>query len=238
MSEEKQPTIWCIHEDCTEERNPLSSKEELDIHIETHHNESGSGSESELVLISEPILESETTSIKKKKRKKKKNRKKNNKSKQHVETIVEKQEELKEEESQEEKIEIKQMINKAAKKLTKDIFNKLEEDDKEIAIRWLKEPNMVKCYVLYDNNIIKSIALLSKMNSDPLKEHSMPYILDYIYTLPEYRNKKYAHKLLLHIKKYNNVTVFCLNEISGMLFLNAGYILKDIGNDIPTFRYP
>ena len=239
MSEEKQPTIWCLHEDCTEERNPLNSKKELVSHIERHHNESESesdiksdsdcNSEIELKSISEPILESETTSKKKKKKKKKKK----NKSEQQVEMNIQIQEE-----PQEENIEIKQLINKKAKKLIRYIFNEIKDESHKYVLRWLKEQNTVKCYVLYVNNIIKSIALLSKMNYDPRKEHSMPYTLDYIYTLSEYRRKQYAHKLLLHIKKSNNITAFCLNEISGMLFMNAGYMLKDMGNDIPTFRYP
>ena len=77
MSEEKQPTIWCLHEDCTEERNPLNSKEELVSHMETHHSESDS--DSEIVIISEPILESETTSKKKRRRTtRRKNRNKTN----------------------------------------------------------------------------------------------------------------------------------------------------------------
>ena len=66
----------------------------------------------------------------------------------------------------------------------------------------------------------------------------MLYTLDYIYTLPEYRKKQYAYKLLLHIKKSNNITAFCSNEMSEMLFVKAGYILRDINNDVSTFRYP
>ena len=136
-----------------------------------------------------------------------------------------------------ENIMIKLSINRKAKSLIRNITKII--DDKKIINRWIHETNTVKCYVLYENDIIKSFALLSKCDHDPLNTHGNPYILDFIYTFKPYRRNNLAYKLLLHMKNKNNITAFCDNDESVMLFQKAEYILtKYDKSPIPTFRYP
>lgn len=137
---------------------------------------------------------------------------------------------------------IKLLINNKAKNTIKNIkkgLNEVYSYDKQIIERWLAETNNVKCFILYENEIIKTFALLSKCDYDPLNTHSNPYILDFIYTFIPYRRNKLAYKLLLYMKNANNITSFCSNDESFMLFQKAGYVLtKCDESQIPTFRYP
>ena len=104
---------------------------------------------------------------------------------------------------------------------------------------WLGEDN-VKCFLIQTDKSIMSFALLHKCDFDPLKTHTNPHVLDFVYTFPEYRRNGLAHKLLLHVKETNNITAFCNNDKSELLFKKAGYILTnyDVPCNLPTFRYP
>lgn len=139
-------------------------------------------------------------------------------------------------------MEIKLLINNKAKKTIKYMKKNLDEVysyDKQIIERWLAETNNVKCFILYENETIKTFALLSKCDYDPLNTHTNPYILDFIYTFIPYRRNKLAYKLLLHMKICTHITAFSSNDESFMLFQKAEYVLtKCDESPIPTFRYP
>ena len=72
-------------------------------------------------------------------------------------------------------MEIKLLINNNAKKTIKTITKEINDNNKHFIMRWLNEKNNVKCFILYENNIIKVFALLSKCDYDPLNKHSNPY---------------------------------------------------------------
>ena len=139
-------------------------------------------------------------------------------------------------------MEIKLLINNKAKKTIKNMKKSLDEvhpDNTQYIERWLSETNDVKCFILYENETIKSFALLSKMISDPFNKHTNPYILDFIYTFIQYRRNKLAYKLLLYMKDSNYMTAFCKNDESSMLFQKAEYVLtKYDENPNQVFRYP
>jgi hypothetical protein len=138
-------------------------------------------------------------------------------------------------------MEIKLYKNQHAKKFMKKIITsntQLEADFYENVNRWLNEQRNVKCYVLTDKYNIKNIILLSKCDYDPQKTHSLPFILDYIYTFMENRRNNFAHKMLLYIKTKEQITAFCSNNESAKVFEKAGYIFSGYDLMIPIFRYP
>lgn len=105
---------------------------------------------------------------------------------------------------------------------------------------WIDEKN-VKLYLLYEDDIIKSFALLSKMDKDPLKIHLNPYHLNYICTFENERRKGYAYNLSLEMKKEENITIFCMNEETINLFKKAEYNFQSydpLYKTIPIYRYP
>lgn len=107
---------------------------------------------------------------------------------------------------------------------------------------WFDE-KIVKIYLLFndDNDDIVSFSLLSKMNKDPLKKHTNPYYLSYIYTFEKYRRKKLATELLTNIKKDLEITVFCTNDNNKNLFENTGFIFlnfDNLYNSFPIYRFP
>ena len=105
---------------------------------------------------------------------------------------------------------------------------------------WLDEKN-VKLYLLYDGAVIVSFSLVSKMGRDPLKTHQNPYYINYVYTFEDYRRKGYAYYLVSEIKKNDNVTVFCTDNITKNLFVKAEYRFNDydkLYNAISIYRYP
>ena len=88
--------------------------------------------------------------------------------------------------------------------------------------KWLNEED-VKCYVIFENHTIKSIALLSKMNFDPRGQHSNPYMLNFIYTFSQFRAQGLANNIVMAIRENEEVTVFCQNHESRDLFERAQY---------------
>lgn len=143
-------------------------------------------------------------------------------------------------------MQIKLLINNTAKKTIKNMIRRVNDTTPidsltYILIKaWLNERNNVKCFILYENEIIKSFALLHKCDYDSLNTHNNPYVLDIIYTFIPYRRNKLAYKLLLHMKNANNITAFCNNDASFMLFQKAEYVLIEGGFIGPAlmFRYP
>jgi len=136
-------------------------------------------------------------------------------------------------------MEIKLLINKTAKKTITTITKEINGINKDLITGWLNEKNNVKCFMLYEDNIIKGFALLSKCNYDPLNVHNNPYVLNLIYTFQQYRRNNVAYALLTHIKLTNCITAFCSNEASINLFRKAEYVLTEYDKcPIPTFRYP
>lgn len=106
--------------------------------------------------------------------------------------------------------------------------------------RWLNEQNKVRCYLLYQDNKLKSLALLSECNFDPLKEYKYPYILDLIYTYESFRNNGYCTHLINHMKKNNEMTAFCDNSISSNLLkkLKFRYVENDDYPQVDMYRFP
>jgi hypothetical protein len=107
-------------------------------------------------------------------------------------------------------------------------------------LEWLGENN-VKLYLLCENDILKSFAMSTKLSKDPLKSHINPIYLNYIYTFPEYRRRGYAYFLASELKKTENITVFCTDDISQNLFKKADYIFKSkdpLYKSLPIYRFP
>ena len=108
-------------------------------------------------------------------------------------------------------------------------------------IEWLDEQN-VKLYLLFDEGgDILSFSLLSKMHMDPLKKHTNPHHLSYIYTFEKYRRNGYANHLLQEVKKELETTVFCTNDNNKDLFEKAGYNFTSFDtlyNSFPIYRFP
>ena len=104
-------------------------------------------------------------------------------------------------------MEIKTYTNKKAKKIIRKIINTQIEQLKEQSLMflcdWLSFENDIICYTICEQNIIKHIVLLSKIDFDPFGKHSNPYLINYIYTFPEYRRFGYASKMLSYIKSKN-----------------------------------
>ena len=118
----------------------------------------------------------------------------------------------------------------------KDFFDKYKDD--LFVEEWIEEKN-VKSYLLYNDDSLKSFALLTKMDTDPLKTHSNPFYLSYIYTIEEHRRNGHALSLLLYIKNFENTTVFCTDDIASSLFIKAGYVFssyESLYKSFPIYR--
>ena len=100
---------------------------------------------------------------------------------------------------------------------------------------WLNSSSK-RCYTFCEKEFIKNFVLLSEVNHDPLEQHLKPFVLNYIYTFPEFRRKKLALGMLNCIKKEGKITTFCVDEISANLFTGAGYNRSSDNNEM--FKYP
>ena len=88
---------------------------------------------------------------------------------------------------------------------------------------------------------IEKMRLLTKLNKDPLKIHSKPYYLNYIYTIEEYRRSGNAYELLLYIKKFEEMSLLCSDDISQQLFKKAEFVFNSyepLYNSFPIYRFP
>ena len=89
---------------------------------------------------------------------------------------------------------------------------------------WLKETYPVVCIIKYKGETPICVALLHEIDFDPLHKYdTAPLLLDYIYTMGEYRRKNYAYKLVEKIKQKNKVVGFCCNDESIKLFIKCGF---------------
>ena len=105
---------------------------------------------------------------------------------------------------------------------------------------WLEEESVKLC-LLYDSEILKSFVLLSKMDYDPLKTHRNPHHLNYIYTFEEFRRVGNACFIASELKNTENITVFCVDDMTQNLFKKAGYIFNSVDplyKVLPIYRYP
>ncbi|KAB0790555.1 hypothetical protein PPYR_15051 [Photinus pyralis] len=96
----------------------------------------------------------------------------------------------------------------------------------------------VYCYIRYLNSKPAAFALISRMNFDPLDIHKNPKMLNYVYTLPEYRRRGYATELVTHIIGVTEFSAFCSNEESEKLFEKCNCTNHGIVNNAVMFRYP
>ena len=137
-------------------------------------------------------------------------------------------------------MEIKTYTNKKAKKLIRKIINTQIEQLKEQSLMflcdWLSFENDIICYTICEQNIIKHIVLLSKIDFDPFGKHSNPYLINYIYTFPEYRRFGYASKMLSYIKSKNETTAICNGDKSIDLFKKSGF--KNFDEIKQIYRFP
>ena len=102
---------------------------------------------------------------------------------------------------------------------------------------WLNETYPVFCVIKYDRTHTYPIclALLHKIDFDPLHIFDNPKLLDYIYTLKEYRHNGHASYLLRKITKNNQVIGFCCNDEGVRMFVKNGFS-HDPNNEM--VRYP
>jgi GNAT superfamily N-acetyltransferase len=99
---------------------------------------------------------------------------------------------------------------------------------------WLNHDNDVICITLYNKEDPVTIALLHRLDFDPLGIYNKPILLDYIYTYDIHRNKGYASKLLQRIKKNNQIQGFCDSVKSITLFKKNGFYVSPKN----VFRFP
>ena len=103
---------------------------------------------------------------------------------------------------------------------------------------WKNQKN-IKSYLLFENDVLKSYALISRLERDPMKIHNNPFYFNYIHTIKEYRRKGYAYYLVSHIKSNTEITVFCTDDIVQNLFKKAEYNLISYDNlykSLPIYR--
>lgn len=104
-----------------------------------------------------------------------------------------------------------------------------------------KHGKNIKAYLLYDGDSLKSFALISKLVYDPEQKHINPYYFNYIYTFEDERRKGYAYNLVTDVKDREELTVFCIDDITTNLFQKAGYTMngyEKLYNAFPIFRSP
>jgi len=123
---------------------------------------------------------------------------------------------------------------------TKDNFKDML--DISYIMEWLNEIN-VKIYLYHNESIgdLVSFAMFTNLKKDPLKIHTKPTYLNYIYTFPKYRRLGFATNFLLRLKHLEEITIFSTDDITTNLSIKAGfsYSNKDVlYNQFPIYRYP
>lgn len=96
---------------------------------------------------------------------------------------------------------------------------------------WLNETSAVKCYALYEDDDVKTMALFISPYSQYRPKESWFYMLSFIYTFVPYRRQNNACRLLQHIKDLEKIKVYAMGaELNGLL-KKAGYtFIHDDGN--------
>jgi hypothetical protein len=108
-----------------------------------------------------------------------------------------------------------------AKELVKGIH---ELKDNQFVHVWLKEHSVYSVVTYDENKHPICIALLHKIEFDPLHIFDKPpLLLDYIYTMEKYRRKNYAYKLIVKMTKNNKIIGYCCNDESVQLFVKCGF---------------
>jgi len=107
---------------------------------------------------------------------------------------------------------------------TTSVYNDLRG---EYIHQWLQETNkktLLSCVDSNDN--ITAFKIFHLTDFDPLREHTKPYVIDYIYTYPEYRRRGLAKSLIDKITKERKYecTAFCDNDNSIKLFEKCGFM--------------
>jgi hypothetical protein len=130
---------------------------------------------------------------------------------------------------------------------TEDIFEEMLSIS--YVMEWLNEKN-VKLYLYYNennedskdskNNLV-SFAMFTNLKRDPLKIHSKPTYLNYIYTFPKYRRLGFATNFLLRLKQLEEITIFSTDDITTNLCIKTGFNFSNkdnLYNQFPIYRYP
>ena len=89
---------------------------------------------------------------------------------------------------------------------------------------WLSMTEDVKCYMLYINKELISICLISKIDSDPSRKYTDPYMLNFIYTFPKHREENYARTLLRHIKDHEQMIAYGIDKKLNELLESSGFV--------------
>jgi hypothetical protein len=113
---------------------------------------------------------------------------------------------------------------------------------------WLREDTDAIWAALHknygkSNHTVTCIALMHKIQTDPMGTHKKPVVLDYIFTNPICRRQGYALAMIqdlkhLTAKTEHGLTAFCDSSESECLFEKAGFMVKDKGNLVAVARYP
>jgi len=124
---------------------------------------------------------------------------------------------------------------------TEDIFKEIL--DTSFIMEWLNEKN-VKIYLYHnennENNLV-SFAMFTNLKRDPLKVHSKPTYLNYVYTFPKYRRLGFATNFLLRLKQLEEITIFSTDDITTNLCIKSGFNFSNkdnLYNQFPIYRYP
>ena len=124
---------------------------------------------------------------------------------------------------------------------TEDIFKEIL--DTSFIMEWLNEKN-VKIYLYHnennENNLV-SFAIFTNLKRDPLKVHSKPTYLNYVYTFPKYRRLGFATNFLLRLKQLEEITIFSTDDITTNLCIKSGFNFSNkdnLYNQFPIYRYP
>lgn len=102
-------------------------------------------------------------------------------------------------------------------------------NDNKFTKQWMQETNEVFCIVKYvvaedeSTNHVVCVALLHKLDFDPMHLHDKMVLLDYIFTVPEKRRKGFAFSMLKKLKKKNKIIAFCSNDASVDLFKKSDF---------------
>ena len=100
-------------------------------------------------------------------------------------------------------------------------FEELEKYELDNILINDSEDIKIICYEI-DNNII-SYSIIEKLYNDPLNIHLEPYLLSFIHTKDNYKNKGYAKKILKFIKENYEITIICNDSKYNKLFINSGF---------------
>lgn len=119
-------------------------------------------------------------------------------------------------------------------------FSSVIQFENEIVKEWL-ETDDTKCYYVGDDDNIFSFVLIHGIDYDPYGKYDNPYVIDYVFTFPNYRRKGYAMQLLSYLKSLFQVTAFCENLESEKLFKKANYShcgLDTVFKKLAVYRCP